>query len=310
MKQILVIGDLILDVDHRGRYFGLSVTDGATPVGAAQSDTFMWGGAGLLARNILALGGGVSFISIIGKDEFAARANRFSHSHLKKIFFEVPSRSTTVKERFLMDRRKFLTWYRFNHTSLPRALQNKILKKFSLELRRADAVVVADYRHGLLSQFLAREIVRECVRARVPVYIDSQVGYKESNHHWCKGADLFCLNRREAESVDPSFDSKRMKLSLMRIQKILHTENIVVKLGERGSAALLGGAYIATKAYRVKAVDPTGAGDAFLGCLVLGNNPPDAYDFRRANMWAALSTTMIGTELPSVARFRKLAAKN
>ena len=51
-------------------------------------------------------------------------------------------------------------------------------------------------------------------------------------------------------------------------------------------------------AYAVKSIDSTGAGDAFIGSFAVflaeGLNEQDA--IRRANLYAALSTTGIGTQ--------------
>src|SRR3989338_8257303 len=118
-KRILVVCDLILDAYHHGQYLGLSVSDGVTRVGLAGASRYTWGGAGLLVRNILALGGTVSFISLLGKDDFTSRANGFTHSNLKKIFLQVPSHPTTVKERFWIDKRNSFEWHHFDNSTLP-----------------------------------------------------------------------------------------------------------------------------------------------------------------------------------------------
>jgi D-beta-D-heptose 7-phosphate kinase/D-beta-D-heptose 1-phosphate adenosyltransferase len=305
-KKILVIGDLILDAYHHGRYLGKSVADGVTTVGHGHTSRFTWGGAGLLVRNILALGGSVSFVSLIGQDDFAPRANEFSHPRLKKIFLQVPSRPTTVKQRFWIRNRNSFEWHRFDNSPLSPALRDQVLRAFRSELASARKVIIADYRHGLFSPALAKQIIRECSRAKIPLYVDSQIAYNTGNLQWYKGAYLFCLNQKEAESAERTFTMRQLLLSLERLQKTLRAPNIVVKLGARGSAALLGDRYIRTRAHAVRAVDPTGAGDAYLGCLAVGNAPPTTYDLERANVWAGLSTTMIGTEIPSTTEFRKI----
>lgn len=304
-KNILVVGDLILDVFHHGAFIGNSLSHAKTPVAFQKSSSYMWGGAGFVVRNILALGGRVSFVSALGADTSAELAYRFQHPRLKKLFLKIPHKPTTVKQRFWVGEEKVLNWHQFNNTPISKAFARKLLARVRAELPSSDTVIIADYRHGLLSHSIAKVIVQECARRGVPLYIDSQITYDHDvNHGWYAGASVFCLNLKEARSIDPKFDSKKMKMSLMRLQKSLRTQGLVVKLGAQGSAALIGAEYIKTSAHKVKEVDATGAGDSFISALSLGAYSPTRKDLECANIWAALSTTKIGTVIPSVSEFR------
>lgn len=307
-KKVLVIGDLVLDVYHHGRHLGYAA-DAKAPAAKEAWTKLTWGGAGLLVRNILALGGRVSFVSLLGNDGFTTRAERFSHPKLKKRFFRIPSRINTVEEFFWIGKQKTLHWRHFDNSRISPNLRKKILTTIRAELNSIDRVVIADYRHGLLSPALAQAIIKLCKKNKKPLYIDSQIFHNEGNHFWYRGAYLFCLNRVEAKSADPAFNPRRLHESLRRLKKTLRVEHVVVKLGGRGSAALFGEAYFESPAHRVSVLDPTGAGDAFLGCLVLGDAPPSDRDVARANVWAALSTTIIGTEIAPIAEFKKIAAR-
>jgi ribokinase len=79
---------------------------------------------------------------------------------------------------------------------------------------------------------------------------------------------------------------------------------VVLTLGERG--AILAGADSATHlpASKVECVDTTGAGDAFIGSFAafLGEGVPEAEAVERANLYAALSTTSVGTQKSFVSR--------
>jgi bifunctional ADP-heptose synthase (sugar kinase/adenylyltransferase) len=98
-SKALLIGDVILDEYRYGTGLGLSA-ETPTIVARDESSTVSIGGAGLLCRNMLALGGKVKFISLLGDDDFGQTANRFQHSNLIKAFIEDPGRKTTVKSRF------------------------------------------------------------------------------------------------------------------------------------------------------------------------------------------------------------------
>jgi len=51
-------------------------------------------------------------------------------------------------------------------------------------------------------------------------------------------------------------------------------------------------------AFKVKSVDSTGAGDAFIGsfAVFLGEGMAEGEAVRRANLYAGLSTTAVGTQ--------------
>jgi ribokinase len=70
-------------------------------------------------------------------------------------------------------------------------------------------------------------------------------------------------------------------------------------LGERGALLVDGTGVEHIPAIKVDAVDPTGAGDAFIGSLAvyLGEGLPLRDAIRRANAVAALSVTRIGTQV-------------
>lgn len=294
--RLLVIGDLILDIYHYGDRLKASA-EGASSF----EEKFMevsYGGAGLVVRNILHLGGRATFLSRIGKDDFGRHLQEFSHKNLKKIFIGESGRKTTVKERFVAAGEKLLKWNHLDNRELAGASERRIVNFLRRNLKSFDKLVVSDYRHGLLTKSLAKKIVQIAKQSRIPVYLDSQVSQKQANHSWYKGADLICLNQLEAASLDKKFIPRNLKQSLKRLSHLLQSPNVILKLGEKGSAALCGGSYIETPAAKVKTVDATGAGDAFYAVLSLLNFPPSRAQLRLANHWAALTTTKIGTQLP------------
>jgi ribokinase len=73
---------------------------------------------------------------------------------------------------------------------------------------------------------------------------------------------------------------------------------VVLTLGDRGSmlAGPTGSVHIPP--FPVKAIDTTGAGDAFIGSLAvfLAEGLAEKEALARANLYAALSTTRVGTQ--------------
>ncbi|MGA3168209.1 MAG: ribokinase [Terriglobia bacterium] len=112
-------------------------------------------------------------------------------------------------------------------------------------------------------------------------------------------ADYFIPNESEAEvitgmPVHSLDDAKKCADYLLR--QGIH--RVVITLGERGSllAGPIGMELI--PAFKVEAIDSTGAGDAFIGsfAVFLAEGLPDKEALARASLYAALSTTKVGTQ--------------
>src|SRR6266446_4565006 len=73
---------------------------------------------------------------------------------------------------------------------------------------------------------------------------------------------------------------------------------VVITLGARGSLLADAARHTHGPPFSVTATDTTGAGDAFIGSLAvfLAEGLPEQEALARANLYAALSTTRIGTQ--------------
>src|SRR5229473_726946 len=120
------------------------------------------------------------------------------------------------------------------------------------------------------------------------------VDYKEAG-----AADYFIPNESEAEAVTGmpvlSIDDARKCAEFLLRQGM---RRVVITLGERGSLAAGPDRMELIPAFKVQAVDTTGAGDAFIGsfAVFLSEGLPEEEALRRANLYAALSTTKVGTQ--------------
>jgi ribokinase len=113
------------------------------------------------------------------------------------------------------------------------------------------------------------------------------------------GLDYFVPNESEAETITQApvrnvNDAKRCAEKLLAAG----IRRVIITLGSNG--ALLAGKEGMTHvaAFPVETIDSTGAGDAFIGSFAtfLGEGMPELEAIRHANLYAALSTTKIGTQ--------------
>ena len=114
-----------------------------------------------------------------------------------------------------------------------------------------------------------------------------------------EGLDYFVPNESESETIGgmPVRDVEDAKKVA---EKFLASgvKRVIVTLGENGSLLAGREAMEHIPAFQVKSVDSTGAGDAFIGsfAVFLGEGLPERDAVRRANLYAGLSTTGVGTQ--------------
>jgi ribokinase len=113
------------------------------------------------------------------------------------------------------------------------------------------------------------------------------------------GLDYFVPNESEAETIT-GMPVKNVDDAKKCAEKFLTSgiKRIIITLGANGSllAGREGMEHI--PAFTVKSLDSTGAGDAFIGsfAVFLGEGLPEREAVRRANLYAGLSTTGVGTQ--------------
>jgi ribokinase len=114
-----------------------------------------------------------------------------------------------------------------------------------------------------------------------------------------KNLDYFVPNETEAETIAGSpvknvDDAKKVAAKLLSGG----IRRVIITLGANGSLLAGSDGSEHVSAFSVKAIDSTGAGDAFIGsfAVFLGEGVPEREAVRRANLYAGLSTTGVGTQ--------------
>jgi ribokinase len=113
------------------------------------------------------------------------------------------------------------------------------------------------------------------------------------------GADLFIPNESEAEQItglpaDTEEDARACAAALL----VRGFPRVVITLGARGSLVADAAGQRLVPPFAVESIDTSGAGDAFIGSLAvfLAEGVAEREALSRANLYAALSTTRIGTQ--------------
>jgi ribokinase len=121
------------------------------------------------------------------------------------------------------------------------------------------------------------------------------------------GVDYFVPNESEAETISGmpvrSVDDARACAAHLVSRGL---KKVIITLGEKGALVAHAGGADLVAPYTVTTKDTTGAGDAFVGsfAVFLGEGLSERDAIARANLYAALSTTAIGTQKSFVTRDR------
>jgi len=112
-------------------------------------------------------------------------------------------------------------------------------------------------------------------------------------------AHYFIPNETEAEKITglPASSEAEAAAAAARLLA-LGFNRVVVTLGSRGSLLAAPEGHTWVPPFAVEAIDTTGAGDAFIGsfAVFLAQGLPERAALARANLYAALSTTRVGTQ--------------
>jgi len=117
--------------------------------------------------------------------------------------------------------------------------------------------------------------------------------------HALAGLDYFVPNESEAGTIT-GMPVRNVDDAKKCAEKLLSGDikRVIITLGANGSLLAGRDGMEHVPAFNVNSIDSTGAGDAFIGsfAVFLGEGLPEREAVRRANLYAGLSTTGVGTQ--------------
>lgn len=283
--KVLVVGDLILDEYLWGTVDRIS-PEAPVPVVWANKRTYVPGGAANVASNIASLGGKVCLAGVSGGD----KNKEILLAELKKRkmsaagIFSQRDRHTTLKTRIIAGHQQIVRVDWEHRESLPKALNNKILKFVQENIQEYDAIIIEDYGKGVINLHLLNELISLALRHKKIITIDP----KEEHFQYYRRVTSITPNRKELENAvrnlklkdetnsfkvntDRLFTDKDIDLAGSEVLKYLGLESLLVTLGERGMCLFEKGGRISripTVAQEV--FDVSGAGDTAIATFTMG----------------------------------------
>ncbi len=273
-RRILVIGDLILDHYIWGNVRRIS-PEAPVPVVEVTRESFMLGGAANVAHNIVAMGGKASVIGVSGKDV----AGKTLLDMLTRIGVDcsgifIENRPTTVKTRVIAHNQQVVRFDREDSQYVGGAILSGIMEYIKSVSGGYDAVIVSDYKKGIVSRHLIRGILgnskksgRSGADSLMFVAVDPKIGHFDMY----KGVSLITPNIMEASSGSRTEirDEKTLLRAGETLIRKLGCAAVLITRGEQGMSLFerRGATHIPTVARKV--YDVTGAGDTVIAAFTL-----------------------------------------
>ncbi len=260
-RRILVAGDLILDRYLFGKVDRIS-PEAPVPILRVKREENRPGGAGNVAANILALGGDVQLMGIVGDDEAGKTLRHFFHD--QRLVIEDPAFTTITKTRVISQRQQIVRIDRESDGNIPAAGAMQRLLNATLPAA-FDAIVVSDYAKGTITRELMHKLAAIATAAAIPLLVDP----KPANAHLYKGVTGITPNLAESEAMLGEA-IRDIEASARRLRRRLGCRFAIITRGENGiTAAERNRRTFHVPAWAHEVYDVTGAGDTVAAVIGL-----------------------------------------
>jgi D-beta-D-heptose 7-phosphate kinase/D-beta-D-heptose 1-phosphate adenosyltransferase len=276
-KRILVAGDLMLDEFIWGKVSRIS-PEAPVPVVNVTGESYYPGGAANVARNLREFTDGAAVMGLTGDDPHGRRLLellRDSGIDTSGVVVDAAS-PTTVKTRIIARNQQVVRVDRERKAPLADAQAARVMEHLEHIAGDLDAIIVADYGKGFVTQALADFI---CRTARAHGKILTVDPHPHTSLSWA-GATAVKPNRAEAflaaglapsEPVTPVLCDRALLGAGERLLRLWDTGSLLITLGEHGMLLFQGNAAPYHTPTRAKDVfDVSGAGDTAIAVFTLG----------------------------------------
>lgn len=268
--RVLVVGDVMVDTYLMGDALRIS-PEAPVPVVRVETTRHLLGGAGNVARNIVALMGQSVLVGLIGHDTDGARLESMLGEAGVLPRLVRCDRPTTVKSRVLARNQQMI---RLDQESLASATPEEyaaLLAMLEPLVPDFDVVVVSDYGKGLVTAGLLgdlRRMRRSAGRDELKILVDPKP--EHSNCYY--GAWMLTPNAKEtSESTGMPVHTRAGILAAGRhLRETLDAAHVLTTLGADGMALFSAEGpvwHVPTMARQV--FDVTGAGDTVIATAAL-----------------------------------------
>ena len=267
--SVRVVGDVMLDEFLIGRVDRLS-PEAPVPIVAFEREDWRLGGAANVAHNVVALGGTVGLVGVVGPD---AAGERLADG-LRALGVDTRSlvtdsqRRTTRKVRLVTTRNQQVARVDYeSDAEVTGGVEQSVIRCVTDLAESAGALLVSDYLKGAITLAVMERLVHLARSKRIPLLVDPKIPHLD----FYAGATLVTPNHHEAEiathrRIRTDADA-RAAASAFRTR--VEADGVLITRGEHGMWLLDGSLEGRLSATAREVADVTGAGDTVIATLAL-----------------------------------------
>jgi D-beta-D-heptose 7-phosphate kinase/D-beta-D-heptose 1-phosphate adenosyltransferase len=304
--RVLCVGDIMLDRYVYGQVSRIS-PEAPIPVFATDYERLVLGGAGNVARNIVALGGVCDLVTLTGRDATAAQIRELAgheHERLRLHSITDPSRRTPLKIRHIAGGQQLLRADEETTTPPDATITARLIEQALALLPDAGAVILSDYGKGALATAVCRALIPAARTHNIPLFVDP----KGDDYGLYAGAAIVTPNRKELEAAArlPAATDSEVARAGRRLIAAHGFDAVVATRSEKGMSVITEATAEHLPTEAIEVYDVSGAGDTVVATLALataaGASLQDAA--RLANCAAGVVVGKRGTATASLAEIR------
>jgi rfaE bifunctional protein kinase chain/domain/rfaE bifunctional protein nucleotidyltransferase chain/domain len=298
--RVVVVGEAIIDEYVYTDQLGKSAKE---PVLAMRYDSaqLFAGGSLAVANHLAGFCASVELVTGVGSYD---GQERFIRSNLRpnvRLNFVYKTDSPTIVKRRYVEKTllsKLFEVYFINDAPLIERDEAEFCSLLGARLQSADAVVVSDFGHGLLTP----EVKRQLAASDKFLAVNTQINAANIRFHAISSyprADYICINEGELR-LDARNRVAALEPLVGELTKKLKCERVLVTRGRQGAEYFADGKAYASPSFAGQVVDRVGSGDAVLAltavCVAAGV-PSEAVAFI-ANVIGAQKVQTMGNSAP------------
>jgi rfaE bifunctional protein kinase chain/domain len=312
-RRILVVGDLMLDEFIWGKVSRIS-PEAPVPIVNVTGESYYPGGAANVARNLKEFTAHVAIMGLAGNDAAGDRlSGLLDAAGIDTTAVQRDSTLDTItKTRIIARNQQVVRVDRERKRALTAAETTRAIEQLDGMVAGVDAIVVADYGKGFVTQALADHLCRRALEHGKILTVDP---HPHTALNW-SGVTAVKPNRLEAfiaagmplsEPVVPVLADEALLEVGRRLRQRWQAQNLLITLGEHGMLLFTGDASPSHSPTRAQEVfDVSGAGDTAIAVLTLGlaagATPVEAAEL--ANRASGIAVGKLGTATVTLAELQ------
>jgi D-beta-D-heptose 7-phosphate kinase/D-beta-D-heptose 1-phosphate adenosyltransferase len=300
--KILCVGDVMVDHFIYGTVARISPESPVPVLLTGKSQTHP-GGAANVARNIAALGGACTLVSVVGRDTGAEtlKIDLAGLAGIRATFVTSATRRTIEKKRFIAQSQQVLRDDSEETDAITDTDASRLMAIIADEIGKHDVLVLSDYAKGVLTEDVVRQTISLAQSKRLQIVVDP----KSPDLARYRGATVITPNAREiaiATCMDVSSNDVSAGAAAEQAVAQSGVEAVLLTRAEKGMTLAARGQKPVHISSDVREVfDVAGAGDTVVAtlALMLGAGGDLQSAARIANLAAGIAVGRRGTSTVS-----------